>query len=92
LRGNGHVSAHIGVGCIVRLDRPTIVDLYATRDSLYSYIVASRGISETSEGGLEMTFMRGNQVLEAGTLPLWHSRASAFEEHRDETSFSRDPG
>jgi hypothetical protein len=85
------VNAHIGVGCIVRLDRPTVVELFATRDSLHSFIVGSRGVgaNATSEGGLETTFFGGGQLLMAGTLPLWRRRVSGFEEARDRTNWTR---
>jgi hypothetical protein len=84
------VNAHIGVGCIVRLDRPTVVGLFAVRNSRHSFVQASRGISAsaTSEGGLETTFMRGGQVKMAGTLPLWRKRVSGFEDARDRRDFS----
>lgn len=85
------VNAHIGVGVIVRLDRTTVIDLFSTRDSLFSYIVGSRGVgaNATSEGGLETTFMRGPTVLEASTLPLWRRRVSGFEEARDRRNWMR---
>lgn len=84
------VHAHIGVGCIVRTDRPIFFELFAPRSSLHSFVVGSRGVgaSATSEGGLETTFMRGGTVLMAGTIPLWRRRVSGFEEARDRTNFT----
>jgi hypothetical protein len=86
-----YVNAHIGVGCIVRLDRQTVVELSATRDTRHSFVVGSRGVgsSATSEGGLETTFMRGGDVLMLGTLPLWSRRVNGFDEARDRTNFTR---
>lgn len=99
------VSAHIGVGCIVRLPLPLHIRMFSPRSSRYSFIVGAHGISgnATSEGGLETTFMRGGTVLSAGTMPLWRKRVSANEEARNQTSFTdqvypngmgdtRDPG
>ena len=86
------VDAHIGVGCIVRIDRPSAIDLYATRDSRHSFHMESRGVGSnaTSEGGLEVSFIKGGtQVLMGGTLPLWRRRVSGFEEARDNTNFSQ---
>jgi hypothetical protein len=86
------VSAHIGVGCIVRADRPVSVKLFAPRALRHSYIVGAHGISgsATSEGGLETTFMRGNEVLMGGTTKLWRRRAGANEESRDQTGWTND--
>ena len=84
------VHAHIGVGCIVRTDRSMVVELSATRSSRHAFVVGAPGFgaSATSEGGLETTFMRGGQVLMAGTLPLWHRRLTSGEAS-DRTNFAR---
>ncbi|WP_287096264.1 hypothetical protein, partial [Mesorhizobium sp.] len=83
--------AHIGVGCIVRTDRPIAVELFAPRSSRHSFTIGARGIgaSATSEGGLETTFMRGGQVLMAGTFPWWRRRGSSLSENaRGRTGFT----
>lgn len=85
------VNAHIGVGCVVRTDRPIVVELFASRSSRHSFSMGARGIgaSATSEGGLETTFMRGGQVLMAGNFPLWHRRVSGLSENAsDRTNFA----
>ncbi|MER8482603.1 hypothetical protein [Mesorhizobium sp. M1322] len=85
------VHAHIGVGCIVRTDRPIAVELFAPRSSRHSFAIGARGIgaSATSEGGLETTFMRGGQVLMAGTFPWWRRRGSSLSENaRGRTGFT----
>jgi hypothetical protein len=85
------VNAHHGVGCIVRIDRLTSIQLFATRSSRWSYVAAARGINAwaTSDGGLETTFNRGGTVLDAGTLPLFHRRVSGpDEEQRDRTNWT----
>jgi hypothetical protein len=83
------VNAHIGVGCIVRIDRPTIVELSATRSSRHSFVMGAPGLgaSAFSEGGLETTFMRGSEVLMASTLPLWQRQLSSGEA-REQTDFA----
>ncbi|RWM11230.1 MAG: hypothetical protein E5X53_17325 [Mesorhizobium sp.] len=77
------VHAHIGVGCIVRTDRPIAVELFAPRLSRHSFAIGAHGIgaSATSEGGLEATFMRGGEVLMAGTFPWWRRHGSGLSEH-----------
>jgi hypothetical protein len=82
------VNAHIGVGCIVRADRSIVVELSATRSSRHSFLMGAPGLgaSAFSEGGLETTFMRGGQVLMAGTLPFWSRRITSGEA-RDLTNF-----
>lgn len=84
------VHAHIGVGCIVRIDRPTVIELSATRSSRHSFVMGAPGLgaSATSEGGLETTFMREGAVLMAGTFPLWRRRLTSGEA-RDRTNFAR---
>ena len=89
--GDRRVSAHIGVGCFVRLDRPTILTFFATRDVYYSFIVGSRGIgaSATSEGHFEASFFKGDQRVMASTVGLWRRRVSGFEEARDRRDWTR---
>jgi hypothetical protein len=84
------VQAHIGVGCIVRIERQIVVQFFAPRSSRHSYVVGARGVSAsaTSEGGAETTFMRGSTVLQGGTIPFWHRRVSGFEDARDQTNFT----
>jgi hypothetical protein len=43
-----YVNAHIGVGCIVRLDRQTVIELSATRDTRHSFIVGSQGVGASA--------------------------------------------
>jgi hypothetical protein len=85
------VNAHHGVGCIVRIDRQIVVELFAPRSSRHSFVVGARGIgaNATSEGGLETDFMRGGQGLMAATFPLWRRRVSGpSEDARDQTNFT----
>jgi hypothetical protein len=86
------VKAHIGVGCLVRTDRPIVVELFATRMTRHSFIVGAPAIgsSATSEGGLDTTLFRGSTFLMGGSLPLWRRRVSGpSEEARDRTNFTR---
>src|SRR5690606_27356432 len=84
------LHVHIGVGCIVRIGRPTVIELSATRSSRHSFVMGAPGLgaSATSEGGLETTFMREGEVLMAGTFPLWRRRLTSGEA-RDRTTFAR---
>lgn len=85
------VSAHRGVGCIVQLDRPLALEFFVTRLSSYSYTAGAYGMGgdATSEGGFEMTFMRGNELLMAGSLPLFRKRVSGpWDEETIQTEFT----
>ena len=87
---NRVVHAHIGVGCLLRTDRPIVVGLSATRSSRHAFFMGAPGFgaSATSEGGLETTFMRGPQAEMAGTLPLWQRRLTSGEA-KERTNFMR---
>ncbi len=84
------VSSHTGVGCLVRIDRPVIVELYAQRATRYSFFTGANGLNAnaTSEGGLETTFMRGSTVIMAGSIPLFRSRVSSGEQRHQSTDWS----
>jgi hypothetical protein len=84
------VSSHIGVGCLVRIDRPVAVELFAQRASRHEFTVGAGGIgaNATSEGGLETTFMRGSTVIMGGTMPMFRRRVSAGEDGQESTGWS----
>ncbi len=84
------VSSHIGVGCLVRIDRPVVVELYAQRSSRYEFTVGAggAGANATSEGGLETTFMRGSTVIMGGTMQMFRRRVSAGEDGQESTGWS----
>jgi hypothetical protein len=89
---NRFVSSHTGVGCLVRTDREVVFEFFARRANRHSFVVGARGVSAnaTSEGGLETTFMRGSQLLQGGTFPLFRRRVSAGEDRRDSTGWTED--
>jgi hypothetical protein len=84
------VSSHIGVGCLVRIDRPVVVELYAQRASRHEFIVGAGGVgaNATSEGGLETTFMRGSTVIMSGNMRTFRRRVSAGEDGQESTGWS----
>ncbi|OBF34950.1 hypothetical protein A5724_16420 [Mycobacterium sp. ACS1612] len=84
------VSSHIGVGCLVRIDRPVAVELYAQRTSRHEFIVGAGGLgaNATAEGGVETTFMRGSTVIMAGQIPMFRRRVSAGEDGQESTGWS----
>jgi hypothetical protein len=84
------VHAHIGVGCLVRTDRPIVIGLSATRSSRHAFSLGAPGFgaSATSEGGLETTLMRRDHALMAGSLPLWQRRLTSGEA-KERTNFVR---
>jgi hypothetical protein len=85
------VGAHTGVGCLLRTDRQVSVELFAGRQSRYSFGVGARGIgaNATSEGRLETTLMRGPKAIMGGTFPLWRRRVSGpSEDARYSTDFA----
>lgn len=47
------VHAHIGVGCIVRTDRPIAVELFAPRSSRHSFAIGARGIGASATSAWE---------------------------------------
>lgn len=84
------VSSHTGVGCLVRIDRPVIVELYAQRASRHEFTVGAggAGANATAEGGLETTFMRGSTVIMSSNMRMFRRRVSAGEDGQGSTGWS----
>jgi hypothetical protein len=86
------VKAHIGVGCLVRVERPLVIEVSATHSERHSFLVGAPAIgsSATSEGGLDSTIFRGSEFVMGGSIPLWRRRVSGpNEEARGRTNFTR---
>jgi hypothetical protein len=84
------VSSHTGVGCVVHIDRPVILEMYAQRSSRYAFNTGAIGLSAnaTSEGGLETTLMRGSTFIQGSSIRTFRSRVSSGEQRHQATDWT----